>query len=191
MAKPSRLLVVDLEATCWDTPLPSTGKYQSVEDMEIIEFGAVLATTDGVIEDRFSQLVRPQMHYSLSEFCQSLTGIRQSQIDAANTYEEAVQALDAWYQTLPAIKAWASWGEYDRRQLETERERHQSAPAFLQLPHLNAKQLWCDSTGHDRKSSPQSALLFHGLNFEGRLHRALDDACNVARLLPYIKNLKV
>jgi inhibitor of KinA sporulation pathway (predicted exonuclease) len=186
MEKPSRILVVDLEATCWDTPLPSTGNYQRVDDMEVIEFGAVLASPDGVIEERFSQLVRPHIHSSLSQFCQSLTGIRQSQISTAASYPEAVEQFDAWYKTLPDVDAWCSWGDYDRRQLEAEQTRHDCAPQFLSLPHMNMKHLWCASTGQNRKSSPQSALQFHGLNFQGRLHRALDDACNIARLLPYI-----
>lgn len=188
MPLPARILVVDLEATCWDTPLPSTGKYQSVNEMEVIEFGAVLATAEGEIKARFSQLVRPEYHYSLSRFCQSLTGIRQSQIDTASSYQEAVAQLDDWYKSLPEVSAWGSWGEYDRRQLEAEKERHQSAPEFLHLDHINIKQIWCDLTGQSKKSSPQSALQFHGLNFQGRLHRALDDACNVARLLPHLSN---
>ncbi|MGX5914001.1 exonuclease domain-containing protein [Aliidiomarina sp. Khilg15.8] len=186
MPNPSRILLVDLEATCWDTPLPSTGKYQRVEDMEVIEFGAVLATKEGVIKERFSQLVRPQMHSSLSKFCQSLTGIRQSQVNMASSYADAVAQLDSWYESLPSIDAWGSWGEYDRRQLEAEEARHRCAPAFMALPHINIKQEWCSSSGQSQKSSPQSALQFHGLNFQGRLHRALDDACNIARLLPYI-----
>jgi inhibitor of KinA sporulation pathway (predicted exonuclease) len=38
------LLVVDLEATCWENRMAPTGETQSIHNMEIIEFGCALAS---------------------------------------------------------------------------------------------------------------------------------------------------
>jgi len=37
-----------------------------------------------------------------------------------------------------------------------------------------------------RRSGLQAALAFHDLAFEGQHHRGIDDARNIARLLPWI-----
>ena len=52
----SPILVIDLEATCWETVNPA-GQPQSIESMEIIEFGCALATRQGDLLDSRSFLV--------------------------------------------------------------------------------------------------------------------------------------
>ncbi len=54
------LLVVDLEATCWERRTTPSGEPQAVHNMEIIEFGCALATRDGKLLDSRSFLVREQ-----------------------------------------------------------------------------------------------------------------------------------
>ncbi len=66
------LLIVDLEATCWENHIAPSGCWQSVDEMEIIEFGCVIATRIGEVLDRRSFLVRPRVHPELSPFCQQL-----------------------------------------------------------------------------------------------------------------------
>jgi len=45
------ILIVDLEATCWEISLLPSGERQSTENMEIIEFGCALATRAGELLD--------------------------------------------------------------------------------------------------------------------------------------------
>lgn len=171
------LLIVDLEATCWnDRP-------QSAETMEVIEFGLALATLEGEVLASHSQLVRPTINPELSDFCCQLTGIDSGQVAVAPDFAEATALLNDWLQGLE-YHAWASWGQYDFNQIRVEQARHGCAPAFFAKPHINLKALWQEKTGKKRRSGLGSALQSLGLEFEGQQHRGEDDARNIARLLP-------
>lgn len=179
------LLIVDLEATCWKGNVEGLDRSQTVDDMEVIEFGCALCSTDGTIIDSRSLFVQPQQHRQLSEFCKRLTGIQQSDVEHAAFYPQVVKALNEWLQAFE-ISHWASWGNYDRRQLEAEQKRHNCAPDFCALPHINIKNLWRNQYAGDSNVGISDALEFHQLEFSGRLHRGIDDARNIARLVPFI-----
>src|SRR5690554_7139643 len=66
------ILIVDLEATCWESSRLPNGERQSIGNMEIIEFGCALATRTGELLDSRSFLVRPVRNPDLSAFCRSL-----------------------------------------------------------------------------------------------------------------------
>ncbi len=57
-------------------------------------------------------------------------------------------------------------------------------PDFMRLLHLNLKTIWKNTTGERKRNGLGSALKYHNLAFEGQPHRGIDDACNMARLLP-------
>ncbi|MCK7552888.1 3'-5' exonuclease [Marinobacter goseongensis] len=115
------ILVVDLEATCWEDQTTPAGDAQSVNNMEIIEVGCALATRKGSLLDARSFLVRPIRNPELSSFCSELTGITQSMVDAAPTFPEAIAAMDDWLGDLPDDFIWCSWGNYDRLHLPAGR----------------------------------------------------------------------
>lgn len=177
----SNILIVDLEATCWDD------RSQSVETMEIIEFGCVVADPAGDILFACSQLVRPTINSNLSQFCQELTTITQSMVAEAPCYEEAINLVDSALAG-ESFSAWGSWGQYDYRQIKAEKARHPKglAPAFFNLPHINLKAAWQETLGKKRKAALRGALSHLGLEFEGTQHRARDDAKNIAQILPHI-----
>ena len=114
------LLIVDLEATCWEMQRAPNGDSQSIHNMEIIEVGCALATRKGNLLDAHSFLVRPTRNPVLSDFCMELTGITQSMVDAAPTLPEAIEAMNAWLGDLPDDFIWCSWGNYDRLHLEAQ-----------------------------------------------------------------------
>ncbi|RUO63656.1 3'-5' exonuclease [Pseudidiomarina insulisalsae] len=179
------ILVVDLEATCWEGNVEGLDRKQTVDDMEIIEFGCVVATFDGTAVAEKSLFVQPQVHPQLSDFCQELTSIRQSDVDKAPRYPQAVTELNSWLKNFE-LQLWGSWGDYDRRQIKAEQERHKLAPEFCALPHVNLKKQWRKDRVGSRKSGLMSALQYHDLEFQGSYHRGIDDALNIARLLPFI-----
>jgi inhibitor of KinA sporulation pathway (predicted exonuclease) len=84
------------------------------------------------------------------------------------------------------LTKWCSWGNYDKNQLLAETERHGVSPNFLMLPHHNLKKMWAKGKSTYRNIGPKGALEYHGLQFDGNYHRAIDDALNIARLLPFI-----
>jgi len=87
---------------------------------------------------------------------------------------------------LPRLEGWASWGEYDRRQLEQEWQQQQLTSALSTLPHINLKQRFIEARKLQRPLGLNGALQLAGMQFNGQQHRALVDARNTARLLPLI-----
>lgn len=182
----SLLLVVDLEATCWESRRAPNGEPQSVTNMEIIEFGCALATRHGELLDSKSFLVRPTWSPQLSQFCKVLTGINQSMVDDALTFPEVVRQLDDWLGELTESFIWCSWGNYDRLHILADSAKHGISPDFMSAPHLNLKRIWRRTTGRRRKNGLAHALAYHQLTFLGHHHRGVDDARNMVRLLPFM-----
>lgn len=182
------LLVIDVECTCSDSRTPEPAQV-GPEEMEIIELGAVIATPAGEVLDRFGRLVRPLERPVLTDFCRGLTSIRQADVDAAQPLATVLRELAIWLTaTMPRISVWASWGDFDRKQLERERRRKELPSPIADLPHINlkagfAKQHRCKQVGMAK------ALEMAGLPLVGQQHRGLDDATNIARLIPHCTSL--
>jgi len=170
-----RLLIVDLEATCWERA------QHRAEDMETIEIGAVLVDPrePATAPLEFERLVRPMHRPQLSEFCVRLTGIRQADVDAARGFTEVLSEFCAWFGDPQAV-LFASWGRFDRRQLESDCARHAWLYPFGER-HLNLKH-WCAARLGTRPGGLAQAVAKCGLTFDGRHHRGLDDARNIWRV---------
>lgn len=175
-----RLIVCDLEATCWDR----RDNEQTIESMETIEIGAVKVDEEGGVCEEFSTFIQPVENPRLSHYCQELTHISQNDIDAAPLYPKAVEYFNQWLGDISG-HAWVSWGNYDKRQFVSDFNRHGIAPNVMWIPHVNLKRPWRKTTKH-KKQGLRAALTFHGYDFIGTPHRGIDDAKNVARLLPHV-----
>src|SRR5450830_432592 len=175
-----RFLVVDLEATCSDDGSISP------EDMEIIEIGACWATESGVVLQRFQHFVRPLAKPVLAPFCTSLTGIRQQDVDQAPLFPVAAQALSGFVSELPDPGAiWMSWGAYDMKQMVRDSQRHGIASP-LTMPHQNAKKAFAKVQRIGKEVGMAKACELAHIVREGQHHRGLDDAVNIARLIPWV-----
>ncbi|WP_095107534.1 exonuclease domain-containing protein [Pseudomonas sp. Irchel 3E20] len=173
-------LVIDLEATTDDGGWPVT-------EMEIIEIGATLVTRQGREVDHFQRFVRPLRRPLLTPFCRELTHITQAQIDAASPLAEVWPLFERWLgQHASRLEGWASWGDYDRRQLEQEWRDQPLHSLLRQVPHINLKQRFAKARRLERPLGLNGALQLAGMQFNGQQHRALEDARNTARLLPLI-----
>lgn len=181
----SPILVVDLEATCWDAATPE-GEAQSIHTMEIIEIGCVLTNRLGTVLDTRSFIVRPERQPILSEFCIALTQITQAVVDNAPPLKEVIDQMNAWLEGTETVALWGSWGNYDLNQLTAQCALDNADSQLLSLPHLNLKKLWRRTTRQRKKTSLAYALAYHDLEFDGQPHRGVDDARNIARLLPFL-----
>ncbi|MDO8273402.1 MAG: 3'-5' exonuclease [Gammaproteobacteria bacterium] len=178
------IAVCDLEATCWED-----GETQTIDRMEVIEIGCLLTDFEGHLIDEFASFVRPVQNPILTDFCTKLTMIRQEDVDNAPLFCDAMKALDIWAGGRNIC--WASWGKFDCKLLLNEQKRYGEEFQFLQVPHLNIKDAWRRSTRHSRNTDLYQALAFHGLEFDGVPHRALTDAKNTAKLLPFIPRANI
>src|SRR6185503_20787870 len=97
-----RVLVIDVESTCWEGP-PPRGQLS-----EIIEIG--LCTVDLNKLERLEKraiMVKP-VRSVVSEFCTSLTTLRSDDVIHAGSLTDAVSILKKECRSL--YRLWASWG---------------------------------------------------------------------------------
>jgi inhibitor of KinA sporulation pathway (predicted exonuclease) len=168
------LNVVDVEATCWDGPIPA-GMAN-----EIIEIGlTVVDLAERVRVTKHSILVRPQRS-TVSEFCTELTSLTQAQVDRGVTFAEACKQLAVEHQS--GIRGWTSWGDYDRKQFERQCQATNTPYPFGRR-HTNAKLVFTEAHGLRKRPGMADALEIAGLPLEGRHHRGDDDAWNIAALV--------
>ncbi|MEU6038019.1 3'-5' exonuclease [Actinomadura sp. NPDC047616] len=168
------LNVVDVEATCWE------GRPPGGQVSEIIEIGLCvvdLETRERV--ERHRVLVRPERS-SVSAFCTELTGLTQEEVDGGIGFAEACALLEREHRA--HSRAWASWGDYDRKQFE-----RQCAAAGVRYPfgrrHTNAKATYSAAHGLPRRLGMAGALRHAGIPLEGRHHSGVDDAWNIGALV--------
>lgn len=173
------ILVVDFEATCWE---------RRKQDLnELIEIGVVVCSDDCDILGTFSSPIRPLINKRLSERCKKLTGITQKEVDAAVRLPEIIDQMNQWFLLSfgadIAMIPWGSWGSSDTTILKRDCERHE-----LPYPlgeHLNFERRFCAREGI-RGCGVARALEMKGFVFEGRQHRALNDALNLQKIASYI-----
>ena len=179
LQKFEKLLVVDLEATCASNGAIPPSK------METIEIGAVLVEPIHFeICSEFQAFIKPVRNPNLTEFCIDLTGITQEMVSEAASYFEVFPAFVEWIERNAMGSAFCSWGAYDRRQLEQDCVMH--GLVYNMPPHANLKALFSDRQSTKRPVGMAAALELCGIELSGQHHRALDDAKNIAQLLPWI-----
>jgi|SRR6185436_1215131 len=183
MSKPfdSKVLVIDVESTCWEPP-----EYQPRDQIsEIIEIGiAVVDIKTLEISDNTSILVRPQ-NSKISDFCTKLTTLTQEQVDRGVTFQEACSILRKDYHS--ADRTFISWGDYDRKMFE-KNCRDYNIKYLFGPRHHNLKNAFTLLHGLDRELGMDVALKFLNFKLEGTHHRGIDDAKNIAAI--FISTLK-
>ncbi|MBI4781674.1 MAG: exonuclease domain-containing protein [Oscillatoriophycideae cyanobacterium NC_groundwater_1537_Pr4_S-0.65um_50_18] len=172
-------LVLDLEATCCNQETIQR------HEMEIIEIGAVMVEAQSLtILDEFQTFIKPIRFPRLTEFCQSLTSITQMQVDQAPGYGEAIGLLQEWLLTYPNA-VFGSWGDFDRNQFKQDSKFH-DVPFPIAYPHVNLKKLFSKTQKLPKRYGMAEALQLAEIDLEGTHHRGIDDARNIAKLLPFI-----
>ena len=168
-----RIVVVDVEATCWKKGVFSRKK-------ETIEIGAVQLPLERADAEwpEFQTFVRPLRLPRLSSFCRELTGIRQEDVDAAPSFPEALQRFLEWSQPLESIVL-ATWSPYDAWQLDLDLEAH-GLPK-LGVPFLDVKKLAASIVGG--KSLEETARELAPESVATPRHRAINDARRTAQIL--------
>lgn len=160
-----RIIVVDVEATCWKKAVFSRKK-------ETIEIGAVLLLLDRA-ESRwpdFQTFVRPRRLPHLSRFCRELTGICQENVDVAPTFPEALRLFSDPQLTQTHIDAHRVIG----RKAGAKPHRRRAPTAVIVASSPRATRSSC------RSISPQR--LTHGC--AGHCYRSADSLERLQRPWP-------
>jgi len=172
-----KILVIDVEATCWKGKIPQGQKN------EIIEIGiCVLDTASGERVATDSLLVKPNSE--ISEFCTELTTLTQADVEKKGiSFKEACKVLRNEY--LSQQYTWASYGDYDRRQFERECQEKKVGYPFG-TSHINIKNLLALTQNWKREVGMATALENLAFPLEGTHHRGVDDAWNIAKILAWL-----
>ena len=169
-----KLVVLDIECLCWEDNDPNAGV------QETIQIGVCLLDTRSLkLDKRGSKYVLPSRGGRASSFCTDLTGIDQATIDNFGIpLDQAARWLEKEYRI--SQRTWASWGEFDRTQLQLDFAR-QKVECHMGK-HLNLKEMAGFLLGEHRNLGVTKVLAMLGMEFEGRLHDGGDDAWNIARI---------
>lgn len=181
-----RYVIVDLEM-CNVPVIKRTEDYRYKN--EIIQIGAVLLGEDLEICDSFVSYVRPQLG-ALDPFITGLTGIKDSDLAGAPTYEEALNAFLNW---VPKNAKPVSWSRNDERQM-----RREANAKSIQSPELDMLlDCWidCQKTFGDimcvsRNYGLVEALNISSVDYDKNAHDALVDAKNTASLFAKMEREK-
>lgn len=169
-----KILVVDLEATCWE------GEPPDGESSEIIEIGlCVLDVATGERTDTQGILVKPERS-TMSDYCQSLTTITPEMLVGGMSFVEACSLLVEQYDSMH--RTWASYGDFDRIKLRQQCEDW-GVPYPFGRSHINVKNLFALQQGFSQEVDLMKATELLGIPFEGTIHRGVDDAWNIAEVL--------
>jgi len=173
---PDTLLVIDIEATCWEKPKDQPAGQKN----EIIEIGIVpISLRKLTIGEPRAFLVKP-ITSKVSRFCTRLTSLTQAQVDAGISFREAcgrmVKEFDS--QTIP----WVSWGDYDCRQFKYQCDDTKT-PWPFGAGHWNFKETYAKMMGLEHDVSLTIALRMMGQDFDGAPHRGADEAYNIAKVM--------
>jgi len=179
MRNVDKLIVCDLECTCWQQEL---GKDRSqlprLEESEIIEVGVCTLDLNTLkIEDGDGIIVKP-VTSTISEFCTELTSLTPEFVDLHGiSFGEACQILRQKYDSKNRV--WASYGQYDKNMFDREcNNKHVNYP-FGGL-HINIKAVV--ETIYGQSLGMARALEKMNIPLEGRHHRGVDDSLNIAAI---------
>ena len=169
-----KILVIDVEATCWEGDPPAG------QTSEIIEIGlCLLDVATGERSAPRAIMIQPQQS-TLSEFCIQLTTITPEMLADGIDFTAACTLLREAYRSHQ--RTWASYGDYDRLQFMKQCEQSDVAYPFGPT-HINVKNLLALQLGLKREVGLASGTRLLGLPFEGTAHRGVDDAWNIAAVL--------
>lgn len=177
-------VVIDYEATC-EGDKPADYRH------EIIEFPAVIINSKSrKIVSEFHSYVRPVINLKLSDFCTSLTGITQDNVNFAPEFSEVLTKFESWLHENNL-----NYGENGNRSFAVITDGPWDMGRFLirqckqsKLQYPNWALRWINirktySNFYKTKRLNLSDMLEHlQMKFEGRPHCGKDDARNIARI---------
>ena len=182
-------IVVDLEMN------EISRKYREVKalcKMEIIEIGAVLLDENYTEIGHFKTLVKPQFNEEIEPLFERITGITTKMVENAPVFEDGLKMFLSWCQSVNDDIQLYQWSDSDLIQLTkemclkevvlSEKEQH------LLADWNDFQKEYGDKLMLHRQVSLKNAIMYAGLDFEGKEHDALCDARNTGTLLRIIRD---
>ncbi len=167
-------IVFDLELTCWEGDL--AGRVQ-----EIIEIGAYKIDPYRHTKSKFNRFIKPALYPILSPYCIQLTSISQKQINEAKSFKEVIKLFMDWAEIDAETHYLIAWGSKDRQYLVNDCKLHRVDYDWTD-PYTDLKIQYQHIKKLREPRGLKHAVESEGFEFNGALHRAIDDAYNLSRI---------
>jgi len=179
MRKLDKILIVDVESTCWK----DDGQRPSGEVSEIIEIGLTEVDLDLLTIGKAESILVKPVRSKVSAFCTELTTLTQEDADLGISFEAACSFLRKKFKSHE--RTWASWGDYDRNMFVTQCN-DMRVPYPFGPRHINLKNTFSVFENLARELGMPKALKEIGATLTGTHHRGHDDAANIAKIFVYM-----
>lgn len=171
-----KIIVVDIEATCWEEDQPDNIS-------EIIEIGiSPIDTKSGKILESRGIIVKAE-NSRISEYCTKLTTLTQEDVDSGISFKDACDILINDYNCKNYV--WGSYGHYDKEQFLLQCKRDNVEYPFSKS-HINIKILLALKYSLKKEVGMKKALKLLKMPLVGTHHRGIDDSRNIAIILSKI-----
>jgi inhibitor of KinA sporulation pathway (predicted exonuclease) len=189
-AKLNEVIVVDVEATCWDKT--DASELQNNQPSEVIEIGwAKLNLTEKKVIKKGSVIIKPR-YSKVSKFCTQLTGWAQGDLDRHGV--DIVDGLKQFAADSECTKQhiWFACGEYDRWKLSSVTGKqgvglygisYEDNPFDNMRSFYNIKTLFALKHNLKKEMGLDRMLNYCGHVFDGRPHNGQDDAINISKIV--------
>lgn len=158
---------------------------------EIIEIGAVVLDEQYNEIGHFMTLVKPQMNHKIEKRIQKLTGITTDRVQSAPYFAEAANMFFQWCLSIDDEVEIYQWSNSDYEQFMREVLLKGYEPTEEQKELLGKwrdfQKEYGEKLGFDYQLSLTNALMYAGMDFDGKAHDALYDARNTANLLMTVR----
>ena len=182
-------IVVDLEMN------EISRKYREVKalcKMEIIEIGAVLLDENYTEIGHFKTLVKPQFNEEIEPLFERITGITTKMVENAPVFEDGLKMFLSWCQSVNDDIQLYQWSDSDLIQLTKEMSLKEvvlsEKEQRLLMDWNDFQKEYGNKLMLQRQVSLKNAIMYAGLDFEGKEHDALCDARNTGTLLRIIRD---
>lgn len=173
--KNEKIIITDLEMTCWDNEEERNG-----QPREIIEIGIIEVDTKDLSISRKRQLFIKPKFSDISNYCTQLTGITHKKSKSHGLdFPKACRILESKYGT--KNKLIFGWGE-DNFALQQCSELH-GVDNPISGNYVNLSAVYSLFNKTNEKINLKKACELEGIEWEGQEHSGLDDALNTAKLL--------
>lgn len=159
---------------------------------EIIEIGAVMLDESMTEVSSFKKYVKPEFARHISNKIYHLTGIDDYFLNGCNGFQEEMEAFAEWCLSSGDDVTVYAWSESDLKQIQKEHELKGLIPSE-KLSKIIASwkdlQAEYDEAVHaPRATALHKALASIGVDFSGKMHDALDDSRNTAKIYVELSN---
>jgi len=180
---PAYAIVLDFEATC--------DEHEQPRPQEIIEFPSIIVSLQTLETiDEFRQFVKPYHNPVLTEFCKTLTSIRQSDVDAGQPFKKVFEEHQKWLEghgITDTNAVFVTCGDWDLGTMLPS-QCASAVPGVEVIPSVylrwhNIKKSYCVIRQKEKATGMAGMLRDLGLALTGHHHCGIDDCRNIKALL--------